>query len=193
MLSKLDAPPRLLDTSTDHLWDRDSQKIAFRTSTQYSKLLLSLATKDANPQSKRIKDTVSMSFRYVMLSIGGRERSRSYTTSEERPSTNYLQAPANGIERLKSFYNIARVDQNNNVEVQRSLNSMFTWCAAQHLQSHTCPTCPIRPSPVRWPGASGTPVGGWFRNSSLLQLSSFTRMIGHCMSTTALRTIRNRL
>jgi hypothetical protein len=60
-------PPRLFDTTTGLLHDRDAQINAFKTSTQY-KELLSLTIKRADRRSECIKEAILVHFRYAMLS-----------------------------------------------------------------------------------------------------------------------------
>ncbi|KAG2155099.1 uncharacterized protein EDB93DRAFT_134976 [Suillus bovinus] len=132
-----DAPHRLLDTSTGRLCNREAQIKAFRMSTE-CKELLSSTMKHANFRMERIQDTVAMYFRYVMLS---------HRWEGTEPSLHNIQGkvlydldPFGGIAKLQSFCETTRdkgyrwgwidtccIDQTNNVELQQSVNSMFTW------------------------------------------------------------------
>jgi hypothetical protein len=60
-------PPRLFDTTTGLLHDRDAQIDAFKMSTQY-KELLSLTIKHADRRPERIEEAILTYFRYAMLS-----------------------------------------------------------------------------------------------------------------------------
>jgi hypothetical protein len=128
-----DAPHRLLNTFTGRLCDRAVQIDAFKTSTEY-KELLSLALVHVD----RIKDVVSTYFRCVTLS---------HRWEGKEPLLHDIQDkdidgldPVGGIIKLQSFCKTARaagyrwgwidsccIDQANNVELQKSLNSMFAW------------------------------------------------------------------
>ncbi|KAG1770592.1 heterokaryon incompatibility protein-domain-containing protein [Suillus placidus] len=136
------APLRLLNTNTGLLCDREAQISAFKATTEYEQLLLSIM-KHADPPMERIADAVATYFRYVMLS---------HTWGENEPLLHDIQnnvvyklKAAGGLVKLQSFCKLARhagynwawvdtccIDQNNNVEFQKSLNSMFAWyqCSA---------------------------------------------------------------
>ena len=61
-------PPRLLDTHTGNLCDRDSQTAWFEESGEYSQLLSSGSVLDALAQVPHIHEVVSTYFHYVTLS-----------------------------------------------------------------------------------------------------------------------------
>ncbi|KAG1735774.1 hypothetical protein EDB19DRAFT_1910502 [Suillus lakei] len=64
------APLRLLNTATEVLSDRDAQISAFKRSTEYNELLLSLIMKHADLRilMQRIEEAVATYFRCVILS-----------------------------------------------------------------------------------------------------------------------------
>ncbi|KAG1774649.1 heterokaryon incompatibility protein-domain-containing protein [Suillus placidus] len=131
------APLRLLNTNTGLLCDREAQISVFKATTEYEQLLLSIM-KHADPPMERIADAVATYFRYVMLS---------HTWGENEPLLHDIQdnvvyklKAAGGLVKLQSFCKLARhagynwawvdtccIDQNNNVEFQKLLNSMFAW------------------------------------------------------------------
>jgi len=109
----------------------------FKTSAEY-KELLSHTMKDANVGMQRIQEVVGTFFSYVTLSHRWEEKE---ARLHEIDNTNlYELNPVSSIAKLQSFCKIVReagyrwawidtccIDQNNNVEVQRSVNSMFGW------------------------------------------------------------------
>ncbi|KAG1723392.1 heterokaryon incompatibility protein-domain-containing protein [Suillus lakei] len=131
------APLRLLNTTTGRLCDRGAQISAFKTSTEYHELLLSIMTHPDLP-NERIAEAVATYFRYVTLS---------HRWGENEPLLHDIQnkivyklKAAGGLVKLQSFCKLARhsgfhwawvdtccIDQNNSVELQKSLNSTFTW------------------------------------------------------------------
>ncbi|KAG1784615.1 heterokaryon incompatibility protein-domain-containing protein [Suillus plorans] len=131
------APLRLLNTSTGYLCDRDAQIASFKSSTRYKELLL-LTMKHKDLRMERIKKSVTMYFRCVMLSHRWEEKEPLLYDIQEKVV--YKLNPVGGIVKLQSFCKVARkagyrwawvdtccIDQNNNVELQKSLNSMFSW------------------------------------------------------------------
>ncbi|KAG2149068.1 uncharacterized protein EDB93DRAFT_358436 [Suillus bovinus] len=131
------APLRLLNTSTGHLCDRDAQIVSFKSSTNYKELLLS-TMKHEDFRMERIKKSIAMYFRYVMLSHRWEEKEPLLYDIQEKVV--YRLNPVGGVVKLQSFCKFARkagyrwawvdtccIDQNNNVELQKSLNSMFAW------------------------------------------------------------------
>ncbi|KAG2081427.1 hypothetical protein BD769DRAFT_1784146 [Suillus cothurnatus] len=132
-----DAPLRLLDTTSGLLCDREAQICAFKLSTEY-KGLLSLIVKHADIRTERIKEVVTLYFRCVMLSHmwQGKEP----LLHDIKDKVVYELNPVDGIVKLQSFCKTARdtgyrwawidtccIDQSNNAELQKSLNSMFIW------------------------------------------------------------------
>jgi len=131
------APLRLLNTSTGYLCDRETQIGSFKTSSRYKELLL-LTMKHEDLRMERIKKSIAMYFRYVTLSHRWEEKEPLLYDIQEKVV--YKLNPAGGIVKLQSFCKVARkagyrwawvdtccIDQNNNVELQKSLNSMFNW------------------------------------------------------------------
>ncbi|KAG2361368.1 heterokaryon incompatibility protein-domain-containing protein [Suillus spraguei] len=132
-----DAPLRLLDTTSGLLCDREAQICAFKLSTEY-KELLSLIIKHADIRTQRIKEVVSFYFRCVMLSHMW--RGKEPLLHDIKNKVVYELNPVDGIGKLQSFCKTVRdmsyrwawidtccIDQKNNVELQKSLNSMFDW------------------------------------------------------------------
>jgi len=130
-------PPRLINTSNGHLCDRQLQMITFKTNAEY-KELLSFAIKDVNVGMQRIEEAVAAFFSYVMLSHTWEEKEARLHEIDNKAI--YKLNPVGGIAKLQSFCKIVReaghrwawidtccIDQNNNIEVQRSVNSMFAW------------------------------------------------------------------
>ncbi|KAJ8584998.1 hypothetical protein M405DRAFT_773473 [Rhizopogon salebrosus TDB-379] len=130
-------PPRLFDTTTGLLHDRDAQISAFKTSTQY-KELLSLAIKHADRRSERIEEAIVVYFRYAMLSH--RWEGKEPLLHDIQDKVVYELEPVDGVHKLQSFCKVARdagyrwawsdtccIDKSNNVELQESVNTMFVW------------------------------------------------------------------
>ncbi|KAG1734822.1 heterokaryon incompatibility protein-domain-containing protein [Suillus lakei] len=131
------APPRVLDTTTGLLSDREAQIRAFRTSIEYKELVSSTIT-HPDLQMKRIKEVVAMFFRYAMLSH--RWEGKEPLLQDVQGKVVYELDPVGGITKLQSFCKTARdagyrwawsdtccIDKSNNVELQESVNSMFIW------------------------------------------------------------------
>jgi hypothetical protein len=132
-----DAPPRILNTTTGRLCDREAQTNAFKASTEY-KELLSFTINHANLRMKRIQDVVATFFHYVMLSH--RWEGKEPLLHDIQDKSVYDLNPVDGSVKLQSFCRAAHdvgyqwawsdtccIDKNNNVEVQESVNSMFVW------------------------------------------------------------------
>ncbi|KAG2352503.1 hypothetical protein BDR07DRAFT_1437368 [Suillus spraguei] len=132
------APLRLLNTTTGRLCDRGAQINAFKTSTEYNELLLSIMAHLDLPMRRIADAVVATYFRYVMLSHRWEENERLLHDIQDRVV--YKLKQAGGLIKLQSFCNVARhagyhwawidtccIDQNNHVELQRSLNSAFAW------------------------------------------------------------------
>ncbi|KAG1803189.1 uncharacterized protein BJ212DRAFT_992315 [Suillus subaureus] len=130
-----DAPLRLLDTASGLLCDREAQICAFKLSTEY-KELLSFIIKHADIRTEHITEVAAFYFRCVMLSHmwQGKEP----LLHDIKDKVVYGFNPVDGIVKLQSFCKAARdmgyrwawidtccIDQKNNVELQKSLNSMF--------------------------------------------------------------------
>jgi hypothetical protein len=131
------APPRVLDTTTGFLSDQNSRINAFETSAEYKGLLL-LTMQHAGLRFEHIEEVVAIYFRCVMLSHRWEEKEPSLHDIQDKEV--YKLNPVGGIVKLQSFCKIAHdagyrwawidtccIDQTNNVEVQKSVNSMFVW------------------------------------------------------------------
>ncbi|KAG1719759.1 heterokaryon incompatibility protein-domain-containing protein [Suillus lakei] len=135
---QLDVTPlRLLDTTTGLLCDREAQISAFKTTTAYHELLSSMMTHPDLPM-ERVTEVVATYFRYVMLSH--RWGDNEPLLHDIQDKIVYKLKPAGGLMKLQSFCKLARhsgyrwawvdtccIDQNNHVELQKSLNSTFAW------------------------------------------------------------------
>jgi WD40 repeat protein len=131
------APLRLINTITGHICDRNAQINAFTESTEYKELLHSFDMY-APLQTELIKEAVIKCFSWVMLS---------HRWEREEPVLHDIHGrdiydldPVGTVVKLQKFCKVARdagyrwawvdtccIDQNNNVEVQQSVNSMFNW------------------------------------------------------------------
>ncbi|KAG2151487.1 hypothetical protein DEU56DRAFT_553851 [Suillus clintonianus] len=131
------APLRVLNTFTGRLCNQQAQMNAFVESTEY-KELLSSSIKDPHLQSHRIKEAVVKSFRWVMLSH--RWESNEPLLRDIEGQSMYDLDSVGTMVKLQTFCRISRdagyrwawsdtccIDQNNHVELQRSVNSMFVW------------------------------------------------------------------
>jgi hypothetical protein len=131
------APLRLVNTSTGRICDRQTQINAFIKSEQYKKVLSSLIA-DATLQTEPIRKTVSEYFRWVMLSH--RWESKEPLLHDIQDKDVYTLNPVGTVVKLQTFCITARdagyhwawsdtccIDQNNNAELQESVNSMFVW------------------------------------------------------------------
>ncbi|OAX37566.1 hypothetical protein K503DRAFT_226905 [Rhizopogon vinicolor AM-OR11-026] len=131
------APPRLLNTSTGRLCDREAQRTDFKTSMEYKKLLSS-TIKHADLGIERIQAVVMSYFRYAMLSH--RWTGKEPLLQDVQDRVVYKLDPVGGAVKLQSFCKTARdagflwawsdtccIDKNNNLEVQESVNTMFVW------------------------------------------------------------------
>jgi tetratricopeptide (TPR) repeat protein len=132
------SPLRLLNTTTGLLCDRDAQISAFKSSTEYNEFLLALTTKHPDIRLDRITDVVAVYFRRVMLSHRWGEKEP--LLHEISDKVVYELEAAGGLVKLQSFCEIVRkagyhwawvdsccIDQRDNVELQKSMNSMFAW------------------------------------------------------------------
>ncbi|KAG1731832.1 uncharacterized protein EDB91DRAFT_1349234 [Suillus paluster] len=100
------APLRLLNAVTGLLCDREAQISAFTESTEYKELLLS-TMKHPILEPERIAETVATYFRCVMLS---------HRWEGTEPLLHDIKDKV-----------VHSADIHNNVELQKSLNSMFAW------------------------------------------------------------------
>jgi hypothetical protein len=132
-----DALPRLINTSTGCICGRNAQINAFKTSKEYSELLSS-AMGNATLRSECMRDAVLMFFQYVMLSH--RWEGKEPLLYDIQGKNVYELNPVDGIAKLQSFCKVVRdagyrwawsdtccIDKNDNIDLQESVNSMFTW------------------------------------------------------------------
>ncbi|KAJ8594795.1 hypothetical protein M405DRAFT_440618, partial [Rhizopogon salebrosus TDB-379] len=127
-------PPRLLNTATGCLCDREAQISAFKTTTEYMELLSSII----EHADLGIERVVATYFRYAMLSH--RWSGKEPLLQEVQDKVVYELDSSGGVMKLQSFCKTARdagyhwawsdtccIDKNNNVELQESVNAMFVW------------------------------------------------------------------
>ncbi|KAG2337645.1 TPR-like protein, partial [Suillus weaverae] len=132
-----DAPSRVLDTTTGLLCDREVQIRTFKSSIEYSELVSSTIT-HRDVQMKRVEEVVMSYFQYVMLSH--RWEGKEPLLQDIQGKVVYKLDQVGGIKKLQSFCKTARdlgyrwawsdtccIDKSNNVELQKSVNSMFVW------------------------------------------------------------------
>ncbi|KAG1741846.1 heterokaryon incompatibility protein-domain-containing protein [Suillus paluster] len=131
------APLRLLNTVTGLLCDREAQISTFKTSAEYKELLLS-TMKHPDLRTGHIAEAVAMYFGCVMLSH--RWEDTEPLLHDVHGRVVYKLKASSGLVKLQSFCRIVRdagyhwawvdtccIDQKNNVELQKSLTSMFAW------------------------------------------------------------------
>ncbi|KAG2344467.1 hypothetical protein BDR05DRAFT_188219 [Suillus weaverae] len=131
------APLRLIDTTIGLLCDREAQITAFKTSTEYKELLLSVM-KHLDSRKEHIGEVVEKYFRCVMLSH--RWDTAESPLHEIQGKIVYELRPIGGIVKLQLFCKFACdagyrwawmdtccIDKANNVELHESINSMFVW------------------------------------------------------------------
>jgi hypothetical protein len=130
------SPSRLLHTTTGHLYDKEEQINAFMETTGYKKILSSMTY--APLKTKPIKEAVEKYFSWAMLSH--RWGSKELRLHDVRGKGIYNLDPVGETVKLQKFCQVARdagycwawsdtccIDQSNNAEVSRSVNSMFVW------------------------------------------------------------------
>ncbi|KAG0708659.1 hypothetical protein DFH29DRAFT_427026 [Suillus ampliporus] len=131
------APLRLLNTDTGLLCDRDAQISAFKKSKEYNELLWSIM-KHPDLAKERPREAVTTYFRWAMLSHrweGTEPRLRDIKDKDV-----YELSGTGGLIKLQSFCEVACeaeyrwawvdsccIDQDNPVELQTSIDSMFAW------------------------------------------------------------------
>ncbi|KAG0697559.1 WD40-repeat-containing domain protein [Suillus ampliporus] len=131
------APFRLLNTSTGRLCNRDAQSNAFMESTEHENLLYSLAMHAPLPMES-IEEAVTKYFGWVMLSH--RWEGKELLLHDIQDKVVYNLDPDGTVVKLQKFCELVRdagyhwawsdtccIDQKDPAEVQRSVNSMFTW------------------------------------------------------------------
>ncbi|KAG2337875.1 hypothetical protein BDR05DRAFT_1004670 [Suillus weaverae] len=137
-----DSPPRLLNTCTGRLCDREGLIEDFKASPQY-KELLSLAVGHGD-NHRPIKEAVAKYFHRVMLSHRWEEKELLLSDVWEKAIFKLNSVGA--ILKLQSFCKTAGdagyrwgwvdtccIDQKNSSEVQTSINSMFSWYSTSAL------------------------------------------------------------
>ncbi|KAG0701820.1 hypothetical protein DFH29DRAFT_541263 [Suillus ampliporus] len=128
---------RLLNISTGRLCDREAQISAFMESTEYRQLFHSSMI-HAPLQMEPITDATAKYFSWVMLSHRWERKEPLLHSIEDKVV--YDLDPVGTMVKLQKFCELAHdagyrwawsdtccIDQNNNAEVQRSVNSMFIW------------------------------------------------------------------
>ncbi|KAG1740865.1 uncharacterized protein EDB91DRAFT_342521 [Suillus paluster] len=131
------APHRLLSTTFGLLCNREEQISAFQTSTDYKELLLSIMN-HPRLRTEHITEEVVKFFQCVMLSH--RWEGTEPLLHDIKDKDVYELQAAGNIVKLQSFCEIALkagyhwawvdsccIDQTNNVELQTSIDSMFSW------------------------------------------------------------------
>ncbi|KAG1743655.1 uncharacterized protein EDB91DRAFT_1200564, partial [Suillus paluster] len=131
------APLRLLNTSTGRLCDREAQINAFKESTEYKEILSSSMT-HLPLQTEPIEEAVVKYFSWVMLSH--KWESQEPRLHDIQDKIVYDLDPVGTVVKLQTFCKITHdagyrwawsdtccIDQTNNVELQRSVNTMFVW------------------------------------------------------------------
>ncbi|KAG1883505.1 hypothetical protein F4604DRAFT_1677808 [Suillus subluteus] len=131
------APLRLIDTSAGRLCNQDAQINAFMESTKYEELLYS-SDMHGPLQTELIKEVVAKYFGWVMLSHRWERKEPLLCDIQGRDI--YDLDPVGTVVKLQRFCQVARaaghrwawsdtccIDQNNNVELGESVNSMFIW------------------------------------------------------------------
>jgi hypothetical protein len=131
------APLRLINTSTGRLCNRDAQINAFMETTEYKELLYS-SVMHGPLQMNHIQEALAYYFSWVMLSH--RWETKEALLHDVHDKVIYDLDPVGTVVKLQKFCKVARnagyrwawsdtccIDQNNSVELQESVNSMFVW------------------------------------------------------------------
>ena len=131
-------PPRLLDTRTGKLCDRDSQITQFVKSGEYDQLLSSASAMGSPAQVSHIREVVSTYFRYVTLSH--RWGKFEPLLRDIHGRVIYDLDPTDGISKLQSFClacgqrgylwawsDTCCIDKESSAELQEAIGSMFSW------------------------------------------------------------------
>ncbi|KAG0701294.1 hypothetical protein DFH29DRAFT_852779 [Suillus ampliporus] len=131
------APLRLINTSAGHLYNREAQINTFMESIEYKEILSSSMT-HLPLQTEPIEEAVAKYFNWVMLSH--KWESKEPLMHDIHDKVVYDLDPGGTVVKLQTFCKVTRdaghrrawsdtccTDQNNNVELQRSVNSMFVW------------------------------------------------------------------
>jgi len=131
------APLRVLDAHTGRLCTREAQISTFIESVEYEKLL-NVSVMYPSLRTVATKQVVASFFSWVMLSH--RWESGELLLHDIQDKVVYDLNPVGTVGKVQMFCKVARnagyrcawvdtccIDQNNNFEVQRSVNSMFVW------------------------------------------------------------------
>ena len=131
-------PPRLLDTRTGKLCDRDSQITQFEKSGEYGQLLSSMSTMDTSAQVTHIREVVSTYFRYVTLSH--RWGKFEPLLRDIHGRVIYDLDPTDGLSKLQFFCqeccrhgyfwawsDTCCIDKESSAELQEAIGFMFSW------------------------------------------------------------------
>jgi len=131
-------PPRLLDTRTGMLCDRDSQISQFEKSGEYNQLLSSASAMGTPTQATHIREVVSTYFRYVTLSH--RWGKFEPLLRDINGRVTFDLDPTDGISKLQFFCqeccrhrylwawsDTCCIDKESSAEVQEAIASMFSW------------------------------------------------------------------
>ena len=131
-------PPRLIETHTGTLCDRDSQFSHFKSSQEYQQLLSSASALNILPQTTHIHAVISAYFQYTTLS---------HRWGAFEPLLHYIQGkaiydldPTDGLSKLQSFCltslrheylwawsDTCCIDKESSAELQEAIGSMFSW------------------------------------------------------------------
>ncbi|KAG2339147.1 hypothetical protein BDR05DRAFT_631425 [Suillus weaverae] len=128
-------PLRLINTPTGLICDRESQINVFESSTEYKELLSMM---HREPRIKDIQDVVAKYFGYVMLSHRWEGKEPLLYDIQDRSV--YELNSVDGILKLQQFCKTSRdagygwawsdtccINKNDDVELYKSVNSMFGW------------------------------------------------------------------
>ena len=131
-------PPRLIDTQTGILCDRESQVLRFKKSQEYEQLLSSALTLDTLQQTTHIREVVSTYFQYVTLShrwgaleplLRDIERRDIYdlgsAAGQRKLSFFCLESLRRGY--LWAWSDTCCIDKESSAELQEAIGSMFSW------------------------------------------------------------------
>ncbi|KAG1766605.1 hypothetical protein EV702DRAFT_1282874 [Suillus placidus] len=137
----VNAPLRVLNTTTGLLCDQEAQISAFKMSMEYKKLVSSTITHpDLHMKRFEIKKVVMTYFQYAMLSHRWEGKEPLLQDIQGKDVYDSELDLVGGMTKLRSFCKTARragynwawsdtccIDKSNNVELQESVNSMFIW------------------------------------------------------------------
>ncbi|KAH7908863.1 hypothetical protein BJ138DRAFT_1115465 [Hygrophoropsis aurantiaca] len=130
-------PLRLIETTTGHLYGHHERINTFKATPNFKELISSMTT-DAKFDYRRITEVVKRYFQYAMLSH--RWEGKEPLLGDVQNKSVYDLESLYPVTKLQRFCEIARhagynwawsdtccIDKTNSVELQQSLNSMFTW------------------------------------------------------------------